>query len=271
MTGILQNVRSNGWGHRSVAFENITSGASGTRTATSSIVATKVSTTLIFSELSAADQDLNVGFHQQTNSLFQPTLGNQSEIAANLSHISSSVQLFTPELVSQDSLELNPSHITSTLQLFAPTINFGSQSITTDFISSAVQLFTPTLELQFAIEESIPHIALAIELFQPTIGLQINLNLNLSRIESTLAIIRPVIHNEGSPVFEPTLLGNGSLADQIMAGLIDQGFIEGSIADREYARLLAKLSLLHGVSYTMADLYFLAEEPNRLAGIMETV
>lgn len=71
---------------------------------------------------------------------------------------------------------------------------------------------------------------------------------------------------EGSQVFEPILLGSGSLADQMMAGLISQGFTSGSLADRERARLLAKLVLVEPQNLSIQDLYRLANEPNRIAG-----
>lgn len=69
-------------------------------------------------------------------------------------------------------------------------------------------------------------------------------------------------------VFEPTLAGSGSLADQILQGLINQGFTTGSLADRERARLLAKLTLSEPQALTIQDLYDLADEPNRLAGLV---
>lgn len=67
---------------------------------------------------------------------------------------------------------------------------------------------------------------------------------------------------------EPILSGEGSLADQILAGLSSQGFNTGTLADREYERLLAKLTLTERDN-SLQDLYSLANEPHRLSGLVE--
>ena len=67
-------------------------------------------------------------------------------------------------------------------------------------------------------------------------------------------------------MFEPIFVGEGSFADQMMAGLISQGFTDGSLADRERARLLSKLTLTEPQLLSIQDLYFQAGEVNRLAG-----
>lgn len=65
--------------------------------------------------------------------------------------------------------------------------------------------------------------------------------------------------------FEPILVGSGSLNDQIMAGLVSQGFTSGSIADRERGRLLAKLELSPLVTgLSLYDLYRQADEVPRI-------
>jgi hypothetical protein len=66
---------------------------------------------------------------------------------------------------------------------------------------------------------------------------------------------------------EPILLGNGTLADQIYAGLASQGFVTGSLADKEQLRLLTKLEVEYE-GQTLQDLYFAAGETNRLLGIL---
>ena len=71
----------------------------------------------------------------------------------------------------------------------------------------------------------------------------------------------------GGGGMDPILVGTGSLADRIMAGLISQGFTTGSISDRERARLLAKLVLPSTTQLSLHDLYKLASEPYRLLGI----
>lgn len=64
--------------------------------------------------------------------------------------------------------------------------------------------------------------------------------------------------------FEPLLEGDGSISDQIFRSLTTQGFTEGTIVDREYGRLLAKLSLAAPQSYSLDDLYSLAGEIKRI-------
>lgn len=68
---------------------------------------------------------------------------------------------------------------------------------------------------------------------------------------------------------EPILVGSGSITDQIMAGLISQGFTTGSVSDRERARLLARLLLVEPQKLSMMDLYTLANENNRLWEIIQ--
>jgi hypothetical protein len=71
--------------------------------------------------------------------------------------------------------------------------------------------------------------------------------------------------SSGDSVFEPIELGDGSRNDCIMAGLVSQGFTSGTIADRERARLLAKLELSPPVEgYSLYDLYRTAAEQPRL-------
>lgn len=82
-----------------------------------------------------------------------------------------------------------------------------------------------------------------------------------------------VITSDDPPGFDfggnvdPILVGTGSIIDQIMAGLISQGFTTGSVSNRERARLLSKLVLTEPQSKSLEDLYGLASESNRLYGI----
>lgn len=64
---------------------------------------------------------------------------------------------------------------------------------------------------------------------------------------------------------DPVLSGDGSLSDQIIAGLDTQGFSEGTINDRERARLEAKLSSSDS-NKSISDLYEEASEDQRIAG-----
>lgn len=65
--------------------------------------------------------------------------------------------------------------------------------------------------------------------------------------------------------FDPILSGSGSINDQIMAGLVIQGFTTGSITDRERARLLAKLGFSATIAgYSLYDLYREAAEEPRI-------
>lgn len=59
-----------------------------------------------------------------------------------------------------------------------------------------------------------------------------------------------------------TINDNKSKTDSIMDDLISQGFLTGSIVDREYARLLAKTGASR--SNSLYDLYRLAGEPKRI-------
>lgn len=63
---------------------------------------------------------------------------------------------------------------------------------------------------------------------------------------------------------DPIVSGGGSVRDQIFQGLIAQGFTEGSITDRERARLLLKAGLEAPQNLSMMDLYTLVGEENRL-------
>lgn len=89
-----------------------------------------------------------------------------------------------------------------------------------------------------------------------------------SAVYASIAIALAGTSNGGSGVFEPILMGTGSIVDQIMAGLESQGFTEGSLVDREYARLLAKLTLTAPVALSIQDLYNLAGEENRITGLV---
>jgi len=62
---------------------------------------------------------------------------------------------------------------------------------------------------------------------------------------------------------EPIEVGQGSKIDRIMAGLVSQGYTEGTVADRERQRLLDKTQLSHG---TILDLYREAGEEARIVG-----
>jgi len=64
--------------------------------------------------------------------------------------------------------------------------------------------------------------------------------------------------------WEPILSGSGSFRDRILAGLIIQGFLAGSVDDRERARLLNKLALSGPQSKSIPDLYVLANEDDRI-------
>lgn len=57
-----------------------------------------------------------------------------------------------------------------------------------------------------------------------------------------------------------------SVADLIMADLVSQGYLTGTLADRERARLLDDLLLTEPQNLSLQDLYRLVSEPNRLAG-----
>jgi hypothetical protein len=65
---------------------------------------------------------------------------------------------------------------------------------------------------------------------------------------------------------EPVLSGTGSLHDRIIAGLESQGFIVGTITDREIDRLEAKTLVLITDGFSIADLYRIAGEPMRIVG-----
>jgi hypothetical protein len=211
-------------------------------------------------------QDLNVGFHEQITSIFPMSLSNQSPLDLEISFLGSSAQFFAPSLVNQSALEVTPARIESTVQLFAP--NFAVElSIEVSFFQNIPTFFTPTLQNQSALVISPEFISAGSQLFGPSISLQSSITLEIMFVGGTVLFFIPSLTNEGEELFEPTLVGNGTLADRIFAGLIDQGFLTGSIVDREYARLLAKLALIAPQSYSLEDLYSRAGEKNRIKGI----
>lgn len=144
----------------------------------------------------------------------------------------------------------------------------SAQDLNVGFHTQINQLFAPTIENQASLNLSIGLLPAATQLFAPSIALQPALDLNIPFKSSSATVFQPTINNEGDELFEPLLLGNGSLADQMMAGLIDQGFLSGSLVDREYMRLLNKLGLSYTGAQTIQDLYNLANEDSRVAGLV---
>jgi len=143
----------------------------------------------------------------------------------------------------------------------------GEQDLNVGFHQQVNQIFAPTIQNQANLNLSVGFKASSSQIFLSTITNQANSNLLVAFKSSSATIFQPTINNEGDELFEPILLGNGSLADRILAGLIDQGFLSGSLADREYLRLLNKLGLAYTGAQTLADLYELAAEDNRIAGL----
>lgn len=139
------------------------------------------------------------------------------------------------------------------------------QDLNPGFIASSEQVFQATVENQAALGLNVSLIAAATQVFSPTLQNQSSLTLNPSFKSSSSTVFQCTLQIEG--FFDPILVGDGSLADQIMAGLISQGFVFGSLVDREYARLLAKLGLAYTGAYTILDLYDLANEPVRIEGL----
>lgn len=150
----------------------------------------------------------------------------------------------------------------------APGGGGADQDLNVGFHSQINQIFAPGIANQSSLNLSASFIPATTQIFVPSVARQSNLDLNVSFKSSSSTVFQCTINNEGDELFEPTLLGNGSLADRIMAGLIDQGFLFGSLVDREYTRLLNKLGLAYTGAQTIQDLYFLADEDNRVAGLV---
>lgn len=214
-----------------------------------------------------AGQDLNIPFHQQITSFFPLTVTNQANLNLEIEFLSATTQLFAPSLVNQSALDLAISRIESTVQLFQPTLVIGEHQLEIPFFQNVTTFFNPSVVNQAAQELNIGFISSTVQLFAPSLSLQVNLNVSIPFNTNITTFFQPTVFNEGEELFEPTLVGNGSLADRIIAGLIDQGFLVGTITDREYARLLAKLLLVAPQPYSINDLYSLADEDNRIAGI----
>lgn len=147
----------------------------------------------------------------------------------------------------------------------------AAQELNVPFFNNSAQIFSPAVANQANQELNVPHFANINQIFAPTLENQLNLELHVPFLGSTSQIFNPQIFNEGDELFEPVLAGNGSLADQIFNGLISQGFLTGSLADRERARLLSKLTLSEPQNLSIQDLYELAVEDNRIAGLGEPV
>lgn len=213
------------------------------------------------------DQELNVPFHQQITSFFPITVENQNAQNLEVPHHSSEVQLFAPVIENQSTQELNVPHLPSAVQIFAPTVVTGDHQLEIPHLANVNSLFTPVVENQTAQELSVPHLDNTAQLFAVTVENQSTEELDVPFHQNVALLFTPTVFNEGEELFEPTLVGNGTLADRIMAGLIDQGFLTGTIVDREYARLLSKLSLTAPQPKSLDDLYSMAGEDNRILGI----
>jgi len=210
-----------------------------------------------------SDQDLNIPFHEQVTGFFVMSLANQSPHALEIPLLGSGTQLFAPSLETQTPLNVSPGFITSTVQLFAPTLT-KDKTIDVAFLSSSVQLFNPSLVNQSPLNLAPGFISSTLIIPAASLVLQANLELEVVFLTSSAVLFLPSLVNEGGEVFEPILAGNGSLIDQITNGLITQGFLAGSVTDRERLRLLNKLVLVDPQSLSMMDLYQLANEDNRL-------
>lgn len=146
----------------------------------------------------------------------------------------------------------------------------SDQELNVPFFQNSVQIFAPTIQNQANQDLAVPHFGNVNQLFLSSIANQPNQDLLVPFLAPATVLFAPFLQNEGE-LFEPILAGNGTLADQIMNGLISQGFLMGSLADRERARLLAKLVLTEPQKLTIDDLYELASEDNRIAGLAEPV
>jgi hypothetical protein len=167
-------------------------------------------------------------------------------------------------------LDLNVGFFQKTKSFFVPTLqNQTNENLSVGFFQKTKSFFSPILQLQDAQTLNVGFKTGGLQLFTPGIVNESDSNLLVGHKSSSLSLFQPTIFNEGDEMFEPTLVGEGSLADQILAGLESQGFEEGSLADREYARLLSKLGLAYTDGYSIQDLYSLADEPNRIAGLVE--
>lgn len=140
----------------------------------------------------------------------------------------------------------------------------SSQTLSPSVIPSTSEVFTAGIANQSALGLNASAIPSTSQLFSPTLTNQTSITALPSFISSSSVILQPTLFLEGAN--EPILVGSGSLADQIMAGLISQGFVSGSLADREYDRLLARLGLAYTGIQTLVDLYTLAGEEIRVIG-----
>lgn len=135
------------------------------------------------------------------------------------------------------------------------------------FFQNSPQLFSPSVTNQDNQNLDVPHFGNINQLFLITVQNQPNQDLDVPFHQNIAVLFTPLVFNEGEDVFEPILAGNGTLADRIFEGLISQGFLTGTIVDREYARLLAKLALTAPQPLSLDDLYSRAGEDNRILGI----
>jgi hypothetical protein len=209
------------------------------------------------------DQNLEIPFHEQVTGFFAMSLANQSPNELEVPLLASGTQLFAPTLETQTPLSVSPGFITSTVQLFAPEL-VSEQSVEVGFIAPTTQLFNPALVNQSSQSVSPGFIPSGSQIFAPSVSLQINHELEIPLLTLTTTFFQPSLVIEGEDLFEAILAGNGSLIDQVMNGLITQGFLAGTVTDRERDRLLNKLALVAPQNLSMMDLYTLAGESNRL-------
>lgn len=140
-------------------------------------------------------------------------------------------------------------------------------NIEVPFFNNEQTFFPPVAENQPSLNISLHMRESTFVGYAPSLTVDSSQTINAPFRGSQVLYFSPAIIVEGSDVFEPILAGEGSLADQIMAGLAEQGFVFGSITDREYQRLLSKLGMAYTGNYTIMDLYTLAEEPPRIIGL----
>lgn len=145
------------------------------------------------------------------------------------------------------------------------------QEVDVPFHQNSVQIFNPTVGNQSPQDVNVPHFDNINQLFLASVGNQSPQEVNVPFFTNNNQLFTPQVFNEGEELFEPILAGNGSLADQIFNGLVSQGFLTGSLADRERARLLSKLVLAEPQNLSLQDLYDLADEDHRLSGLEEPV
>lgn len=149
---------------------------------------------------------------------------------------------------------------TSTNQSWSDTVSYGTAVLASAFIVvGAKDSSFPETTLSFDIE--FPELEGSFYLEDFIVN-----NLEMRGVAPTLKGSFSLETIQDSGDYEPILVGDGSFADRMMQGLISQGFFEGTLADRERARLLAKLGLTQAVDLSIQDLYWMAEEPNRLGG-----